>query len=144
MEAKIEWCSTSLYYHLKMKKHGSEKVEEKCFLNIKKKLDFLMTDLIATVAPNCKLIILMRSFCAVHRSLTRCANLSCIVFAGLWLGICRQLAWHMGAVLCLLDLPLSWSNIGCLGLPGFLSPTTTSEKTEESLKGHKYLICSCT
>lgn len=78
---------------LENEKAWKQKGKRKMFLlNIKKKLDFLMTDLIATVAPNCKLMILMRTFCAVHRSLTRCANLSCIVFAGLWLGICRQLA----------------------------------------------------
>jgi hypothetical protein len=59
------------------------------------------------------------------------------VSAGLWLGICQQLAQHMGAVLCLLDLPLHWSNIGCLGLPGSLSPNPS--ETEESLKRHNIL-----
>ncbi|CAL5423666.1 unnamed protein product [Camellia sinensis] len=52
----------------------------------------------------------------------------------LWLGICKQPAQHMGAVLCLLDLPLYRSNIGCMGFPYSLS---SPNKGEESLKRPK-------
>ena len=52
--------------------------------------------------------------------------------AGLWLGICKQLAQHMGSVLCLLDLSIHWSYIGRLGLPTVLPPTTS--EGEESLR----------
>ncbi|KAJ6763053.1 AQUAPORIN SIP1-1 [Salix purpurea] len=42
---------------------------------------------------------------------------SCICF---WVGICKQMAQHMGAVVCLLDLPLHRSDIGCLVMLGHL------------------------
>jgi hypothetical protein len=51
---------------------------------------------------------------------------------GLWVGICKKMAQHMGAALCLLDLPLHRSDIGLLGLPCCLPPTST--QTKESLK----------
>jgi len=42
------------------------------------------------------------------------------------------MAQHMGAVVCLLDLPLHRSDIGCLGVPRRLPSAST--KTEENLK----------
>ncbi|KAB5529535.1 hypothetical protein DKX38_019616 [Salix brachista] len=52
---------------------------------------------------------------------------------GFWVGICKQMAQHMGAVVCLLDLPLHRSDIGCLGVPRCL-PSSASTETEETLK----------
>jgi len=57
------------------------------------------------------------------------------LFAGFWLGILKQLAQHMGPIVCILDLPLCRSNIGCMVVPCSLSPTTTTRtQTEESMK----------
>lgn len=53
------------------------------------------------------------------------------IYAGLWLGILKQLAQHMGPILCVLDLSLHWSNIGCMAVPCYLPPT--GSKTEESI-----------
>ncbi|GAV86160.1 MIP domain-containing protein/GDA1_CD39 domain-containing protein [Cephalotus follicularis] len=63
------------------------------------------------------------------------ANVSCF-----WLGLRKQQARHMGAVLCLLDLPIHRSNTGCVGVPHSLSPT--SPKAEESLRSHEELMRS--
>lgn len=52
-------------------------------------------------------------------------------YAGLWLGILKQLAQHMGPILCVLDLSLHWSNIGCMAIPCYLPPTRS--KAEESI-----------
>lgn len=60
-------------------------------------------------------------------------NVLLVVFAGIWLGICKQLAQHVGAVLCLLDLPLHRSNIGWLGLPCALSSPTFQKEDQEGL-----------
>ncbi|XWS58468.1 hypothetical protein CRYUN_Cryun08bG0036400 [Craigia yunnanensis] len=54
------------------------------------------------------------------------------ILESLWLGICKQLAQHIGSVLCLLDLSIHWSYIGCMGVPTFLSPTTS--EGEEGLR----------
>lgn len=51
---------------------------------------------------------------------------------GLWVGICKKRAQHMGAALCLLDLPLHRSDTGRLDLPCCLPPTST--QTKESLE----------
>lgn len=53
--------------------------------------------------------------------------------AGLWLGILEQLAQHMGPILCLLDLPLHWSNIGCLAIPRHLPSTRSKAEEKESM-----------
>lgn len=52
--------------------------------------------------------------------------------AGLWLGIRKQLAQHMGSVLCLLDLSVHRSYISSMGVPTVLPPTATGEESKEN------------
>jgi hypothetical protein len=44
--------------------------------------------------------------------------------AGVWLGILKQLAQHMGPILRILDLSLRRSNIGCLDISCYLPSTS--------------------
>lgn len=50
------------------------------------------------------------------------------------------MAQHMGPILCLLDLSLHWSNIGCMVVPYCLSPTSGKEEEEESQKGIEDMV----
>lgn len=55
----------------------------------------------------------------------------CYVFAGIWLGIYKQHAQHMGAALCLLDLSLHRSNTGGMDFSWCLSSSSEEEEASE-------------
>lgn len=89
-----------------------------------KSMRFMFGDFISSIRDRALLLLYLHTniWCLVSQlgSYVFYGNES---FAGFRLGVCEQLAQHLGAVLCLLDLPFCRSNIGCLGLPGPLSPT---------------------
>jgi hypothetical protein len=57
--------------------------------------------------------------------------------AGVWLGILKQLAQHMGPILCLLDLSFHWINTCCL-VVSCCFPSKSGKETKESMKKKHY------